>query len=173
MVITTEGFIRVEIDADMLERAKNKAKEMGILRNSIRKGAGNIVGFLGEEMVLASFPGSISQNTFQHDILFGESTLEVKSKDRTVNPKLDYEASVADFNTRQNADFLVFCSIFRNKTTQEYTHGHIVGMFGKSLYIEAATFLRVGDVDPSNGWTVRADCYNLPYSELTRFEELR
>ncbi len=169
MLIESTGFIRVEITEDMIERAQAKADEMGQIRNSIRKGKGNLVGFLGEEIVLAAFPDSETANTYEHDIRMGDLTLEVKSKDRTVDPRLDYEASVANFNARQKADYYVFTSVFRDKPSGRYTHGHVIGLMKKDEYKAMATFLRVGDVDPSNGWVVSADCYNVPYSRLTRF----
>ena len=169
MGIDENGFIRVEITQEMMEIAKAKAKDLGVLKNSIRKGEGNLVGFLGEELVLVAFPGSKSENTYQHDISTSDLTFEVKSKDRTVDPLLHYEASVANYNTSQRADYYVFTSIFRDKKTNAYTHGHIIGMVGKDSYKQMATFLNVGDIDPSNGWEVKAACYNLPYRELTRF----
>lgn len=171
MEITTEGFIKVDITTDMLARAKAKADELGTLRNSIRRGGGNLAGFLGEEIVTLAFPDAENQNTYQHDVKMGGTTFEVKSKDRTVDPRLDYEASVANFNTSQRADYYVFCSIFRDKASGEYTHGHVIGMIPKSEYKEKATFLRKGDIDPSNGWVVSADCYNLRYEDLARFLE--
>ena len=39
-------------------------------------------------------------------------------------------------------------------------------MLGKDEYFKKATFLKKGDVDPSNNYTVRADCYNLKINEL-------
>ena len=170
MNITTDGFIEIEITSEMTARAKEKADEMGELRNSIRRGQGNLAGFLGEEVVLAAWGGSESHNTFQHDITFEDVTFEVKTKDRTVAPRIDYEASVANFNTRQTADFYVFVSLYRVKETGDYTRGYVIGVIEKEAYKKQATFLRVGDVDPSNGWKVSADCYNLPYKELARFD---
>ena len=38
----------IKISNDSIVKAKAKASEMGTLRNSITKGAGNIHGFLGE-----------------------------------------------------------------------------------------------------------------------------
>ena len=40
----------VEISTAMMENARIKAKELGSLRNSITRGGGNIIGFLGEEV---------------------------------------------------------------------------------------------------------------------------
>ena len=39
-------------------------------------------------------------------------------------------------------------------------------MLTKEEYFNKATFLKKGDIDPSNNYTVKADCYNVPISEL-------
>jgi len=168
----TDGIIEVEITDEMVSAARAKAQEMGALKNSIRRGDGNLAGFLGEEVVRAAWGGTSEDNTYQHDIVFedenGTVTFEVKTKDRTVPPRLDYEASVANFNTSQRADFYVFVSLYRVKETGDYTRGYIMGVIEKEAYKTRATFLKVGDTDPSNGWKVSADCYNLPYADLAR-----
>jgi hypothetical protein len=178
MIVTDEGFLEVAITPEMVALAKTKSQEMGALRNSIRRGHGNIVGFLGEEVVLSAWRGAISgENTFHHDVrfedAFGDATFEVKSKDRTVPPLLHFEASIANFNTRQSADFYVFVSLFRNKSSGEYSKGWVLGVIGKDDYFRSARFLREGEYDPSNDWYCRADCYNLPYADLTRFDDWR
>lgn len=172
MIIRNDGMIEIKITSDMFERAKIKAEEMGELKNSIRKGRGNLAGFLGEEIVLEAFPGSVSNNNYDYDIALDEMKLEIKTKDRTVEPKLSYEASVANYNTRQAADFYVFVSLYRDKASDTYTHGYVVGLIEKDQYKQRAKYLKAGDVDPSNNWIVSADCYNLPYKELTRFGEI-
>jgi len=173
MIITEDGFIEIDITPEMTARAKAKADDLGELRNSIRRGKGNLAGFLGEEVVLAAWGGSISHNTYQHDIEFEGTTFEVKTKDRTVPPSIRYEASVANYNPNQRADFYVFVSLLRRKPDNAYVKGYVLGIISKDDYFRQATFLRVGDIDPSNGWVVSADCYNLPYSALTRFETWR
>jgi hypothetical protein len=173
--LTNDGFLEVDITPKMLANAATKAREMGVLNNSIRKGEGNLVGFLGEEVVLAAWEESQSCNTYQHDITFEEVSFEVKSKDRTVFPRLSYECSVANYNTKQRADFYVFTSIYRpNRDLKDvYTKGHIIGVISKQDYFEQANFLKAGTIDPSNNWKVSADCFNLPYQALSRFQNWR
>lgn len=183
MKITGEGFIEVAITPAMRARAALKAKEMGTLRNSIRKGEGNLAGFLGEEIVLEAFQCASSQNTYQHDVTFDGTSFEVKTKDRTVPPKILYEASVANYNATQQADFYVFTSLYRDEKVDlespdylpgdEYITGYVIGVISKEDYKRQAIFLREGDIDPSNGWKVSADCYNLLYSRLYRFSRWR
>ena len=40
-------------------------------------------------------------------------------------------------------------------------------------YLKRATFLKKGEVDPSNNWKVRTDCYNLPINELNNLQVLK
>jgi hypothetical protein len=87
-----------------------------------------------------------------------------------VVPRLSYEASVANYNIKQKADYYVFVSLYRIKETNDYCRGYIIGIIPKNDYKTRANFLNVGDIDPSNGWKVSAACYNLPYKELVRFE---
>lgn len=167
--VTEEGFIKVDITPEMKKIAQEKATEMGLLRNSIRKGAGNLAGFLGEEVVIAAWPGAVSDNTYEHDVVFEGTTFEVKTKDRTVRPHLDYDASVANFNPRQKADYYVFVSLERKKDSLDYHTGYILGIMTKKEYMERSRHYQKGDIDHSNGWIVSADCYNLQYRWLYRF----
>jgi len=173
MIVTEHGFVEVFITPAMLARARIKARAMPVLHNSIRRGSGNLAGCLGEEVVLSAWQGAAtSENTYNHDIRFsddsGAATFEVKTKDRTVPPQLHYDASVADFNTRQSADFYVFTSLLRNKDTGQYTKGWVMGIIPKRDYFQTARFLREGEWDPTNDWHCKADCYNQPYKILTR-----
>lgn len=165
---TDEGFQEVQITPAMLARAQAKADALGTLRNSIRSGRGNLTGFLGEEVVLAAWPGSEESNTYDYDLLFEEVRFEVKTKDRTVRPCLSYETSVANFNTRQRADFYVFVSLFRDRQSDVFTVGYVCGIISKADYTDQSHFLRKGDIDPSNNFVVRADCHNLAIRQLAR-----
>lgn len=167
MIITDEGFIEIDITADMIRLAQEKANELGQLSNSIRQGRGNLAGFLGEAVVDAAWGGGISSNTYDFDATLEGEKFEIKTKDRTVPPALHYEASVANYNTKQRAGYYVFVSLLRRDTL--FTKGYVIGIIPTSDYYKEATFRRVGEIDPSNGWTVRANCYNLPYEKLYRF----
>ena len=43
-------MIKIDINNEMIESAKSKARDLGKLNNSITKGKGNLAGFLGEEV---------------------------------------------------------------------------------------------------------------------------
>tara|TARA_R110002073_G_C9074053_1_gene546128 strand:+ start:21 stop:524 length:504 start_codon:yes stop_codon:yes gene_type:complete len=160
----TRGFIidmiEIEITDDMLSSATQKAEEMGKLNNSILKGKGNIAGFLGEQVALKVLGGEWS-NTFDYDIVVGDIKVDVKTKQTTAKPKPFYECSVAKYNTKQRCDAYAFVRVLK-----DFSKGWYLGAMKKEDYLSKATPLKRGDVDPSNNFTVRADCYNLPISDL-------
>ena len=56
-------MIEIKITEEMKKRAWAKSREMGVIRNSIMKGGGNIAGFLGEEVANVVIDGTIN-NTY-------------------------------------------------------------------------------------------------------------
>ena len=62
-------MIEIEITEQMKKQAWAKSREMGVIRNSIMKGDGNIAGFLGEEVANVVIDGTIS-NTYDYDVVF-------------------------------------------------------------------------------------------------------
>ena len=156
-------MIEVEISKEMLAKARSKAQAMGTLRNSITKGQGNIAGFLGEEMIMSVYDHIVPHNTYQHDLLSGRYSIEVKCKrQKSLDPPpLHYEASIANYNPNQKADVLFFCRV-----SNCYKKGWIIGWIWKGEYFQKAKFHNKGDYDPSNGFIFKASCYNLRYSEL-------
>ena len=50
-------MIEIEITPEMVDKARIKAEELGTIRNSITKGKGNLVGFLGEVVANCALGG--------------------------------------------------------------------------------------------------------------------
>lgn len=153
-------MIEVQITKDMLYEAQEKASELGILNHSILMGKGNFTGFLGEQVALQVIGGEWC-NTYNYDIIFDGKRIDVKTKQTTVKPLPHYECSVAAYNTKQDCDEYAFVRVLK-----DYTVGWFLGSIPKKEYFERARFLRKGDIDPSNDFTVRADCYNLSIDSL-------
>ena len=51
--------------------------------------------------------------------------------------------------------------------------GWILGYKTKEEYFKEANFLKQGQIDPSNNYTVKADCYNLKIKNLHSIENLK
>ena len=151
----------ITISLEMLDAARQKAKELGKLNNSILKGKGNLAGFLGEQIAL-SFLGGEWQNTYEYDILLSDGEkVDVKTKQTSVTPLPEYDCSVAKYNTKQLCDSYAFVRV-RN----DFTVGWYLGKINKEDFLQKAVFMKKGDVDPSNNYRVRADCYNLKINAL-------
>jgi hypothetical protein len=157
-------MIEVDITKEMISKASELSKRLGSLKHSIRNGQGNIAGFLGEECVLRAFPKAQRDNDYNHDLILDNKRLEVKTKDRTVVPRQYYECSVPAYNTFQDTDYYVFVSLLRKG--DDYVKGYIVGYMRKSEYYRKARHLKRGELDTSNNFIVKADCWNLQISEL-------
>lgn len=157
-------MIEVRITPEMIEIANQRtAKLPKVIKNSIMSGERNFEGCLGE-VVVASYLNAQYITTYDFDLVHQGSSLEVKTKVRTVKPKPYYEVSVAAYNTKQDCDYYVFVSLL--SSGGKYPFGYILGFYQKFDYINNSKFLKKGELDPSNNYTVRADCFNLPISNL-------
>ena len=152
-------------DKDIKE-AKLLANSMGKLRNSITKGQGNVHGFLGE-IITSKYLTSKLSNTYDYDIIHNNLKIDVKTKRVTTPPRDYYECSVASLNTKQLCDIYVFTRVLK-----DMTKGWLLGYINKKDYFDKAVLLKKGDIDPSNNWKVKTDCYNLPINKLNNIENL-
>ena len=153
---------RIDITGEDIKEAKLLANNMGTLQNSITKGQGNVHGFLGE-IITSKFLKSKLSNTYDYDIIYNN----IKTKRVTTPPRDYYECSVASLNTKQLCDIYVFTRVLK-----EMTKGWLLGYINKKDYFDKAVLLKKGDIDPSNNWKVKTDCYNLPINKLNNIENL-
>lgn len=157
----------------MLQNAKSR--DCGQMNSkSFMKGKGNITGFLGEEMVQSISTNFELIDSYDYDFLFKDKyKIDVKTKYQTVDfpPKPTYEAPIGKDSLHQRCDYYIFCRVYRNPQG-EHPYGWILGFMSKKKYLTLAKKLNKGEVDPSNNFYVREDCYNLPYSQLYPIENL-
>jgi len=160
--------IYVPITSSMKRIATRNANRMGRIRNSITRGQGNSYGFLGEQITQLVLGGEIvnkgKKYNVDYDLVLDDgTTVEVKTKKTTVEPKDYYECSVAKYNTKQKCDYYAFVRVLDTKQG-----GWFLGVMPKEKYFINAKFLKAGTRDGDNKFLVRADCYNLPISDLQR-----
>ena len=146
----------------MLADASNRAKELGILKNSISKGKGNVAGMLGEEIVLKVLGGKL-KSSYDYDIIFPDgSTTDVKTKLTTVKPLPKYSCSVSAYNIRQKCDSYTFVRVKKDLTV-----GWFLGSINKLDFFNEARFVEKGEIDPTNEYKARTSCFNCPISVLS------
>lgn len=160
-------MINIKITENDVLLAEQYRDDMGRLNNSITCGNGSVSGFLGE-IITANLLGVKNSNTYDYDLItrYGKK-VDVKTKRTTVVPKITYDCSVADFNTKQQCDIYVFVRI-----RSDLSEGWVLGYKYKQTYFDSSVFMKEGQIDHSNGFIVRADCYNLPIHKLDNIEEL-
>lgn len=145
----------------MLLAARAKAACMGKLRNSITNGAGNIAGFLGEAIAQQVLGGELT-NTFDYDLVLANGkTVDVKTKQTSVEPLPAYLCSVSELNTKQECDYYCFVRV-----KNDFTVGWYLGVMKKAKFFKDAEYIEKGTVDPSNNYVVKSSCFNLPISAL-------
>ena len=151
----------------MINKAKAKANQMGTIKNSITKGQGNIAGFIGEEIVL-NYLNEKDNNSYDYDLILKDGRkVDVKTKRTTVKPRINYDCSVAAFNTKQKCDVYIFCRILN-----DMSKGWILGYKDKEDYFNEARFMKKNEIDPANNFRVRADCYNVAIEDFESIDNL-
>lgn len=157
----------IKITGEMLTVARDRAAEMGKLKNSIINGAGNLVGALGEEIFAEYFGRDILEPVFNYDYDFitqDGNSIDVKSKRTSVEPLPHYECTVSGLNTKQKTDFYAFCRI-----KDDYTVGWVLGLLRKDKFFKRAAFYKKGEKDPSNRFVCKTDMYSVRIDELDDF----
>jgi len=154
-------MIEIVISPAMLVEARDKAAEMGQLRNSIIRGAGNIAGFIGEAIAQQVLGGKLC-NTYDYDLVLDDGIkIDVKTKQTGYVPLPSYDCSIAALNTKQDCDYYAFVRV-----KNDFSIGWYLGVYNKDQYMKDAVFMQKGTIDPSNGYTVKSDCYNIKINQL-------
>ena len=145
----------------LVERAEAEAKRIGKLCNSIRKGGGNLIGCVGDELI-AEYLGGRVFHTDDYDVLLPDGyKVECKSKETTVTPRESDEASVALSNTRQKCNAYAFARVLNDLTT-----AWLCGWITRDLFFKRSRLLKKGQIDGSNRFRVRDDCRNAYHYSL-------
>lgn len=163
--------IEIVYTDEQMERAKQRAKELGELNNSITRGRSNVWGMLGEEIIRDYLNCTDSDDIYNYDLVSPEGLkLEIKTKKTTMTtpPKPHFECSVCKYNTRQKCDMYVFL-----RTSTRVKKAWICGYKTKVDFMEKSRYFKQGDTDPSNGYRVHASCWNMNISELDCIDKLK
>lgn len=146
-------MIEVEITTEMIDKARVKAKELGTLRNSITRGGGNLIGFIGEEIAHHCLGGELA-NTYDYDIVLDDgTTIDVKTKATTVTPREGYACSVSAYNTKQKCDAYSFVRVKKDLSV-----GWYLGLLKKEDFFDVAEHFKKGDIGET-GFVYKGDCY--------------
>jgi len=121
----------------------------------------HVVGAIGE-VIVADLTGASEANTYDYDLVRDGERIDVKTKRCNTRPYPHYDCSVAAHGATQDCDNYVFVRILINMS-----QAWILGEISKSDFYAKATKYKRGYIDSANSFEFKADCYNLPISELS------
>jgi len=155
------NIIEITPTESQQREARLSAVNSGTLQGSITGGTGKVIGALGE-IIVRDLAGYEQVNTKDYDLVdFDGRTIDVKTKHCKFPPRGFYECSVAAHGVQQNCDEYVFVRMLPN-----LSKAWILGSIDKTDYFVKAVRHKKGEVDESNGFTFKADCYNLEIKDL-------
>jgi hypothetical protein len=155
-------MIEVNVPDKLINQAWERSKKLGVLKNSITRGEGNVAGYIGQ-MLIKLFLDGDDIDDYDFDVLKDNIRYEVKTKRCKFKPKPEYACSVCEKNARQDCDYYVFVRI-----TNDYKTAWILGKKKAKDYLKESKYCEKGKVDPDSdlGWTFKENCYNLKINQL-------
>lgn len=176
---------RILLTTELLEAARVRADALPIFQNSHRKEQANLVGCIGE-IVFENFlsrnniPFEDCRDTTTHDYLIGERgfSLDLKTKDRTVKPKLFHDNSVPLYNhEHQRPRYYFFVSLYRERRSaiddiRRFKTAYLVGGIDIDTLDREGRRWNAGDVDPDNGTKFWTACLNVSMEKLLTCEQM-
>lgn len=159
-------MVTLEINDFIKSIASQRSDAIGILNKSILNGKGNLAGLVGEILV-REYLKAEQEESYDYDLSRDGITYDVKTKQVSTEPKWHYECSIAEYQKGQDCDRYVFVRV--NLTEDK---AWILGWIDKDDFFSQAKLVKEGEVDPSNGWTAKVSCYNLPINQLKEIETL-
>jgi hypothetical protein len=170
-LVADERFVEFRPSGDDLKLASDRSEEMGILPNSYTRGAGRMLGLLGEiavEKYLDGLATNCSSRHYGYDLITESGiTIEVKTKRSRGIPKLDYTASVEKKKTHMfENDLFVFL-----RGTDSYAKLWMLGWIKTDSFKRRAEFRKKGESDET-GFAHAVDGYHIPIKKLKRITEL-
>jgi hypothetical protein len=184
-------MIKIDIDQKIIERAIEIAQHENIQpagavdRSLSGKGKTNIwCGAIGQAVFERAMEDSrlqvICTSSNRDDYRSALGRIEVKTKERAVAPLPHYEASIYDYNKKnQDADWYAFVSLRMapgvksgdEATKSRYDQAWLCGLIERSRFERVSAFVPVGSPLP-NGQLARYDSHNVTIAELVDLAEL-
>jgi len=171
-------LIKATLKQEWLEEAQRRAEALPIFKNSHRGFKANQAGCLGE-VIFEAYMKARKQDVLSelecttHDYRLSNSlTVDVKTKDRTVVARADYDCSVPLYNhSHQRPDYFFFVSLVRDKGNNSedisrYKDAYICGVMSFFNMNDKGVVWKKGQTDPRNGTTFWTDCLNVQVDQL-------
>ncbi|MBY5949114.1 hypothetical protein [Photobacterium rosenbergii] len=171
------------ISEAVYQEAEARSANQPVFAYSHREDEANGVGCLGE--IIAEYwmrenhiPFKPDLGETTHDYVIGNNLkVDVKTKDRTVRPRIDYDNSAPFYNhSHQKPDYFFFISLERQKgddkkDIRRFHTAHIVGAISYDELDEVGVLFLENDVDWRNKTKFWTDCLNVEMWQLIPLKE--
>jgi hypothetical protein len=178
-------MIKIDIDQKIIERAIEIAQHENIQpagavdRSLSGKGKTNIwCGAIGQAVFERAMEGQnlevVCTSSSRDDYRSALGRIEVKTKERAVAPLPQYDASIYDYNKKnQDADWYAFVSLRMapgvksgdQPTLRRYDQAWLCGLIERSRFERVSSFVPVGSPLP-NGALAKYDSHNVLIKDL-------
>lgn len=171
------GSEEVVVDDWLRQRAEQRIKDWPLghdVTKAFRAVEGREVGAMGELVALrylSRMPWEVwDVGTINHDLLVDSLRVEVKTKERTVPPRPNFDCSVAAYlHGKQAPDRYLFVSLLGNPARSgvaRFTRAWVLGTIEGDRFWQSAERWVKGQHEASNTWTCSEDCYSVKASAL-------
>lgn len=147
-----------------------RSQKLGVLSNSVTRGSGRMVGFLGEVSFERLHPNAIyvGDKSYTHDYEISGLRIDVKAKSCSSRPMLHYSASV--LVTKPNSLPRNTIYLF-TRVHKDYSKVWMCGWATDKTLQKPKYYKKKGESDDS-GFTFKANGYHLPIRATRRFDSL-
>ncbi len=178
------GYRRLPLTRGLVEAAVARARSLPIFDYSHREFDANLVGCIGE-LVFETFltyhqiQFQDSRQSTERDYIVGRSlTVDVKTKDRTVPPRKDFDNSVPLYNhEHQRPHYYYFVSLQRDRAADtsdpgRFTAAYLLGGIDLPRLDVVGVRWNAGQIDPANGTRFWTACLNVRMGDLHSNDEM-
>lgn len=158
-------MIKINITDQQIIEAQ-KLYNFKALNNSITEGESQIYGALGEVMVM-DFLRSLNKpvnyiGSYDYDLEINGKKIDVKTIKTDKEPTNDFNANISAFNTRQQTDFYLWCSV-----AESMKYGYIIGYLEKDEFYRLAELKKKGEID-FGSWVFKSDTYTTKVKNIKK-----
>jgi hypothetical protein len=177
-------IIEISLDESIFEQAEYRLALMPVYKASYRKNGANQTGVIGEiiteRWLSANGIFYSADKTTQYDLrLLNNETIDVKTKERSTIPRLNFDCSVALYNhEHQRPNYYFFVSLRRNNKAnrqdlRRFTHAYLVGAANQTQLLSYGRIIPANSVDQDNGMKNWTSMINISLDKLTKCEDVR
>lgn len=107
----------------------------------------------------------------RHDIVVNGKKWEIKTKERSVPPRVEFDCTIPDYNSEhQDADVYCFVSLLsKNRQSSDVTRfegAWILGAISSEYFRQICTTHTPNDPPDINGWVPTVTCHNVHANAL-------